>query len=414
MKCFIGIGSNLGDRKFHLERAAKELKEFSKFFRATPLVQTKALVPDGAPDHWQKPFLNGGIEIDWNGTPRELLNLLKAIEKRLGRNDAPRWAPRIIDLDLLTFGEERLEETELKIPHAGIWDRQFVLSPLKHLYPSLKLFGKNQSILERSRQLSNPSPLWMGILNLTPDSFSDGGQLSKQENLELKINLLEGECVQIIDLGAESTRPGALPISHHDEWERLLPTLAWLQKRLQSSLIRPWISVDTYHVETARGALSYGVDIINDVSGLASPEMITLLKENSCQYVLMHHLGVLCDDPIATIKEWALTQLERLKTAGISLDRIMFDPGLGFGKSASQSISIIKRIDEFMDLPVRILVGHSRKSFLSSSIQRPPQDREWESLGASLQLAERGVDILRVHEPHSHARAHFQFQESNR
>jgi len=422
MRCLIGVGSNLGDRKGNLEASLKVLNEYLRISRVSPLVQTSALVPEGSPGDWQLPFLNGVVEAQWDGNPYELLSVLQSVEKRLGRTESPRWAPRVIDLDLLTFGEHLIQTAELTIPHAEMARRQFVLGPLKHLCPSLKIPGSNNSMLDHSRELSDQVPLWMGILNLTSDSFSDGGQLFDQNRLESRVALFESEFTPIYDLGGESTRPGATPVSAKLEWERLQPALRFLNERWRKDFFRPWISVDTYRAETARKSIEIGADIINDVSGLSDPDMIPWLAESACQYVLMHSLGVpaspshtlSCKDPVLAVKEWAVEKLTVLEAAGISMDRILFDPGVGFGKTAAQSLAIIQRIDEFFELPVRILVGHSRKSFLCGHVQRAPNDRDLETLGVSLRLADRGVDVLRVHEPHAHSRAHFKFQEANR
>ncbi len=422
MRCFIGVGSNLGDRQHHLERAAQFLKMKSPgFFRASPVYSSPALVPEGAPEAWRSSFLNAVFEIEWTDSPMSLLALLKNIEKDLGREPAPQWAPRIIDLDILLFGENKIQEDKLTIPHPGIYHRSFVLDPLKHMAPSLKIPGSTESVLTRSRKLSQRSPLWMGILNLTPDSFSDGGEYSDRSAWIKKIELFEKSLVGMIDIGAESTRPGATAISAKEEWERLKPALEFLKDRYRTRILRPRISMDTRNADIAEAALELGADCINDVSGSADPQMQELLQSSSCEYVLMHSLSVPADpkrtlppeaDVISEIKNWAYEKLNVLSQKRIALDRVIFDPGLGFGKTAEQSQVIVRRINEFFDLPVRILVGHSRKSFIQRWSDQPVIDRDWESVGISLQMAARGVDILRVHDAHHHIRAHAAYLET--
>ncbi len=303
--------------------------------------------------------------------------------------------------------------------------RRFVLDPLKHLAPTLRPAGWSQTVLARSRELPNPSPLWMGILNLTPDSFSDGGALFSENAFHKKTSSWRKNEVSILDLGAESTRPGATPVSENEEWLRLGFALKSLQDTEKiypksENTFRPWISVDTRSPRTGARALEMHVDILNDVSGFSDPDWLPLLQSNSCQYVLMHSLSVPADpkqvlaedqDPILEVKTWAQQKIQELTSKGVALNRIIFDPGLGFGKTPTQSLLLLQRMNEFLDLPVRLMIGASRKSFMSLWSKELPEDRDSLSLGVSLQLAQRGCDILRVHEPIQHKLAFHAFQE---
>jgi dihydropteroate synthase len=160
--------------------------------------------------------------------------------------------------------------------------------------------------------------------------------------------------------------------------------------------------------------LEHGVDCINDVSGLADPGMLDVLQASSCDYVLMHSLRVPADphltlpadcDPVFDLKSWLSSKLALIEANGIDLSRIIFDPGIGFGKTAAQSISILRRMDEFADIPVRLMVGHSRKSFLNSVGEMDIKRRDAATLMISLDLASKGVDILRVHDVDNHLSA---------
>ena len=396
MKAYIGLGSNLGDRRANLERAVKHLP----WTRVSPVLETAALVPERAPPEWRHlPFLNAVAEISWGGTPRELLQHLQGIERALGRQSGPRWAPRLIDLDLLLFGDLQYRDNALIVPHPQLTQRQFVLSALKHLRPEA---------LAQSRALGPCEPLCMGIVNLTPDSFSDGGQALPDWQS------WDRELVTIFDLGAESTRPGATPLTATVEWERLQPTFEHLREHFSGQVFRPWLSVDTYHFETAARAVAAGCDILNDVSGLKDERLLELLAQTpGVQYVLMHSLTVPTDpavtvaghDPVAEIKGWAQTQLARLERAGVTLERVFFDPGLGFGKTPQQSAHLARSLQRFHDLPVRLLVGHSRKRFLDPLSLYPARERDPETLGLSFHLAQQGVDVLRVHAAGLHRRA---------
>lgn len=421
-KCFLGVGSNLGERLENLEKAAQALRGTTevRYLRVSPIVENPALVPEGASEEWRKPFLNAAIEIEWLGNARELLMLLKKTEQELGRVQSSRWAPRVIDLDLLLFGEQQVKEHDFVVPHAGLWDRSFVLSPLKHLAPSLIAPLQNQSILAKSRKLSDQLPLWMGILNLTPDSFSDGSTLASSADLEKRLEIFDQENVQILDLGAESTRPGAHVLSPEEEWCRLKPALELVRERYRDKLFKPFLSVDTYHAEVAIQAYEMGADIINDVSGCQEPEMLSFLSRSSCQYVLMHSLSVPANpkitldslNPVEEIYRWAERKLEVFNKANIHLDRIYFDPGIGFAKTASQSQTLVREIETFLKLPVRLLVGHSRKSFLGRWGEKQASNRDAETLGTSLKLAQKGVDVLRVHVADLHQKAFRAFQEA--
>jgi len=421
MKCLVGLGSNLGNRLENLEDAVQRLclLASTSHFRASPVYETAALVPNGAPDTWHIPFLNAVIEFEWEGSCEDLLTETKKIESSIGRVSAERWAPRLIDLDILLFGDKEINTDSLKVPHPGIWERDFVLAPLRDIVPNFRLPEKNETVFSRARNLCRDLPLWMGILNLTPDSFSDGGDLSDLKALKQKVKTFEQAGVSIFDLGAESTRPGAEEVSPSDEWTRLQPALEFLKERYQDKFFRPRISVDTRRSYIVEKALEYGVDCINDVSGLSDPTMLQLLKKSSCDIVLMHSLSIPADrnvtlseecDVVEIVKTWAERRIVELADIGIDPIRIIFDPGIGFGKTALQSLTLLQGAEAFLTLPVRLLIGHSRKSFINTWGERNAKDRDWESVGISMQMSMRGINILRVHEPQFHIRAHRAFQ----
>lgn len=409
MRCFIGLGSNLGNRLENLESAARALA--ARLERVSPVYTTPALRPLGAPDEWDIPYKNAVAELTWDSGPEELLGWLKSIERDLGRKAADRWAPRVIDLDILLLGDLLLEREDLSIPHPGIHARAFVLDPLKDLAPTLTLPHGDRTLAALARQHPQHSPLIMGILNATPDSFSERGALFDPDALAARALEMDRAGVQILDIGAESTRPGAHTVSADEEWRRLQPGLCAILQLGRGRQFRPIISVDTTKAEIARRALEAGADWINDVGALDDPEMLSVVREARCGVVIMHHLTVPADsahvlppgsDPIAIVRQWALAKLESLDSAGIDTSRVVIDPGIGFGKTAHQSIALLKRLDELSDLPARILVGHSRKSFLKLWGDDPTR-RDALTLGASLGLV--GADILRVHDAVAHVDA---------
>jgi dihydropteroate synthase len=174
------------------------------------------------------------------------------------------------------------------------------------------------------------------------------------------------------------------------------------------------VSVDTYHVETARRALALGVDAINDVGGLTSPEMVELATGSRADWIAMHNLGLPADrartlpvdrDPVDEVARWLEQRLDEWQRAGLDLGRLVFDPGIGFGKNPLQSLRLLRGIRRFERYGLRILVGHSRKSFMHG-LTVDAADRDLFTIGASLRLCERGVEILRVHDVAAHAAAY--------
>lgn len=236
----------------------------------------------------------------------------------------------------------------------------------------------------------------MGVLNITPDSFSDGGKYTHVNNAVKQVEVMVNEGATIIDLGAESTRPGAFALTSAQEWQRLAPVLDALKQKQ----INAGISIDSYHEETIQKALDLGIDWVNDVSGKLDT---TLLKNYpSVMMCAMHSLTVPAQkdvhlpdscDPVQEIYHWAKQKVKQLMEAGIDRRCICIDPGLGFGKTAAQSLAIIEGIDRFKSLGVKILVGHSRKSFL----RLVNEDHDKATLEITKHLAGR-VDYLRVHD----------------
>ncbi len=411
MTTYIGLGSNLGNRLNNLEQAVREIKKKHQVLKVSPVYETSAFLPPNAPVEWDHPFLNAVAQIQCDETgPEELLYYLKTVEEDMGRKKGPRWSPRIIDLDILLFGEEIIDTPKLQIPHPELKKRSFVLAPLKEINPLVKVPGA-ETALELFRLLPVKIPTWMHILNVTPDSFSDGGQLSLGGFPRI-LQKISDQNIPIVDLGAESTRPQAVPVAVEEEWKRLKPYIEFFFDFYRGKIFRPKISVDTRQVQTAKKVINMGVDIINDVSGL-SDEMMELLADSSVDYILMHSVTVPADrakilsvdkDPVDEIKKWLIGKINILEKNNISLNRVIFDPGIGFGKNSMQSLEILKRIDEFYLFPLRIMAGHSRKSFMNIFSSDKPEERDPESAGVSVSLVQKGVDILRVHTADFHAR----------
>ena len=255
-------------------------------------------------------------------------------------------------------------------------------------------------------------PQLVGILNITPDSFSDGGSyVGKKHALRQAQSLIE-QGADIIDIGAESTRAGAKPLTDSEEWERLEPVLAEIIQCCHNNDVK--VSLDSFHPENVAKALELGIDMANDQSGGENPEMVAVLKQSNIPVVIMHHLGIPTDklvtlstecDPVEEIINWAKERCIKLEKQGIDRSRLIVDPGIGFGKTAEQSLEILRRAEEFQLLQLPLYIGHSRKSFLETMTNAPAKERDIETVVASLFLAAKGVEYLRVHNVEIHQRA---------
>jgi len=235
----------------------------------------------------------------------------------------------------------------------------------------------------------------MGILNVTPDSFSDGGRYLEPEAAVARALEMEEEGAGIIDIGAESTRPGHTPISPDEEWRRLEPVLARLAGRLKVP-----ISIDTYHAETARRAAQYGIAIVNDVSMLRDPDMPAVVRHHGLRYVLMHtRRQVLPGLPVAAMVEELHRPLAQLTEEGVPARDIIIDPGIGFGKTREQDLACLAEIGRFQALGHPVLVGASRKRVVGHALGGVPVgERLAGSLAVVAHACMAGVDIVRVHD----------------
>ncbi|CAB4839743.1 MAG: dihydropteroate synthase [Actinobacteria bacterium] len=239
--------------------------------------------------------------------------------------------------------------------------------------------------------------LVMGILNVTPDSFADGG-LHFDESLAIAhgLEMIE-DGVDIIDIGGESTRPGADRIPEEEEQARVIPVI---RKLAQQKVV---ISVDTMRATTAQRAVEAGASIVNDVSGgAADPDMFSTVAALGCKYTLMHWRGhskdmnskAIYNDVVTDVIEEVTMQLEKALAAGIKRENIILDPGIGFAKDTEHNWEILNRIDEFVALGYPVLIGHSRKRFLGGD---SPDEREEATVQVTQSLVNKGIWGVRVH-----------------
>ncbi len=433
----IGLGSNLGDREAHLRDAVRALCEVNALFRVralSPTYESDALLPEGAPADWNRQYLNAALlgEARPGAEPRAVLHALKRIESELGRASAARWAPRKVDLDLLHWRGRECTSDELSLPHPRWHERPFAVLPALDLWPDVAELALPREALAwrdhedsptqipfHTRRLWDPLfPVWVGILNATPDSFSDGGALATEESVLMQARKHLADGATVLDVGAESTRPGADAVTPETEWERLAPVLCALAS-LREEGARFELSLDTRRAETlARASEHVQVDWINDVDGLRSESLLKrLATTRDLRAVSMHSLtvpptpGVWIEGGVSGFfahwEAWLAELHGRLQRHGIAPTRVKIDPGLGFGTSPHVSHALLnlrglaklrKTIASQFGTPApELYLGHSRKSFLKV-LTAAPAARDLETAVLAAETALGFCPYLRVHD----------------
>lgn len=368
----------------------------------------------------------------------DLLDRLQGIENTLGRVKLIDKGPRSIDLDILLYGDQIVETERLKIPHALMHEREFVLRPLCDMISNVKpprsssSFRQSlqrlppgptvtSSIIQASPQLSihalNPKrPTHvMSILNVTPDSFSDGGANVPTDEAALRSTIIAHirAGATIIDIGGQSSRPGAPDISAQEEIERVLPAVRIIKSLPEASHVA--ISIDTYRATVAEAAVREGAHIVNDISaGLLDPEMLPTVARLGCTVCLMHMRGTPAtmtskenctypDGVIPTVAKELLERVDAAEKAGIRRWRIMLDPGVGFAKTLEQNLEILRRMQDLrlheglVGFPW--LLGTSRKGFIGAITGvKEARERAWGTAATVSAVVQGGADIVRVHD----------------
>jgi dihydropteroate synthase len=243
-------------------------------------------------------------------------------------------------------------------------------------------------------------PLVMGVVNITPDSFSDGGKFFDTKAAVAHALRLAEEGADILDVGGESSRPGALPVSVAEEIDRVLPVLEGLK-----ALEKP-VSIDTRRAEVMQAALGAGASMINDIEALQSPGAIEAVAKSQCAVCLMHMKGQPAtmqqephyDDVVAEVASFLKNRIEKTVQAGIARERIVVDPGFGFGKTVGHNLELLRKLSQIGSLGFPVLAGWSRKSSLGKITGRPDGERLAGSLAAALLALQGGATILRVHD----------------
>lgn len=480
---FIAFGSNIGNQIENILTSIEHLNEIPN----TKVLETSSLYESEPMYHLDQPkFINGVLKLSTNLSPQRLLENLKRIEYQvLNREKIIDNGPRSIDLDILLYDDLILNETNLIIPHIRMIERTFVLQPLcelvspeeihpvtaepfhnhlDQLYSSSVDKSKQKSNLlkthvplynkyykfEGSRSLSfdllhySHKTLLMGILNTTPDSFSDGGKnASVQIAIENALKMVEAG-VDIIDIGGVSTRPGSVEPIQKEEWERVVPIVQAIRKHPDEKLNKIIISVDTYRSKIALDSIKEGADIINDISGgLYDDKMFEVVADTGAAYIMNHTRGtpstmsslnqyvnnedlnlIEYNEDILNLKTDDLvllnsigrelsTQYEKAVESGVKRWQIITDPGIGFAKDLKQNLSVIrgvpnlknysnynestKRFNSLKGLP--ILLGPSRKKFIGTlTNEKIPSERVLTTGAVIMSCVGNKSDIVRVHD----------------
>lgn len=447
VRAAIALGANLGDRARSISDAISALDA-----NASIRVTDTSFLYETAPMYYtdQPRFLNAACSIETTLSPLDLLDVTQGIEHQLGRckDGVPRNGPRAVDLDILLYGGAHIESERLAIPHPRIAERAFVLLPLADIWPHehptlLRTPAELLATLTRradyaAGEISRVTPVgdgqfeWgkqtlvMGILNATPDSFSDGGQCaSPAQAVERAREMVEGG-VDVLDVGGMSTAPGAPEISAEEEIARVVPVIRALQEDITCCIP---ISIDTFRASVAEAALKAGAKIINDVSGGSrDPAMLPLAAQQGCPIILMHmrgdsstmtSLAEYNGDVVAGVGRELFERVTSALSAGVRRYNIILDPGLGFAKAAADSVRLMRGLERITGLHgsrggiepghsacalphFPMLIGPSRKRFLGRLIGETAPDPAGR-LNATLATCAAGVatgcvDMVRVHD----------------
>ncbi len=249
-------------------------------------------------------------------------------------------------------------------------------------------------------QLDLSAPRVMGIVNVTPDSFSDGGKFNRSDKAIAHAMQLVEEGADILDIGGESTRPGATPVPLEEELKRVLPVI----KALAQAGVP--LSIDTYKPEVMRAAIDSGVDMVNDVRALQAPNAMEIVAKSHVGVCLMHMQGLPQNmqvdpqyaDVVLEVMEFLAARLQAAEAAGISRNRLLLDPGFGFGKRTAHNLTLLNHLSSLQSLGIPLLVGLSRKSVLGQVAGLDVDERLHASIAASVLSAIKGANIVRVHD----------------
>ncbi|KAJ3205642.1 trifunctional dihydropteroate synthetase [Entophlyctis luteolus] len=433
---YLGLGSNLGDRAKNISFGLDSLcadASVSRLLDTSFLYETKPMYLEDQPN-----FLNAACKITTTLSPTGLLTKLKQIEDLAGRDfSAVRNGPRPLDIDILFFNNAEIKTEALEIPHKLLHEREFVLRPLCDISPNfahptrfrtvsqlLNLIINTEGYDSGLNQMYQVTPfgkqIWawetrtriMGILNVTPDSFSDGGKYTGVLAAVKQTEKMISEGADIIDIGGQSTRPGADTVDESVEISRVIPVVEEIRRRFESVLV----SVDTFRASVAKAAIDAGADFINDVTGGEfDPEMIKIMSQLKVPVCIMHMRGdpksmqslttYENNDVVTEVRHVLANRVKKLIDQGVYRWNIIIDPGIGFAKTAEQNFTLLRDLNKLTESesPLArfpVLVGPSRKGFLKagSANTSDPKERVWATAAACTASVKGGAAIVRVHD----------------
>ncbi len=407
----VGLGSNISALK-NLRIAVAELKKKLNLKKISSIYESDAQVLPNAPTEYSQKYLNAAVLIHIeNFEPYQLLSELKQIEKKMGRENSNKWAPREIDLDILYVDGCKLESESLNIPHQNLCERPFALLPALEVFSNMRIekpiwskdwLQKKPFNTEKSKNYFWPE--FIGILNLTTDSFSDGGKFLSEDAFKQQALKLFSDGATVLDLGAESTRPNATLVSSDIEFNRLSQALHWINE-LKLDIK---ISIDCRNPDVVRKILQqHQFDYLNDVTGFENSQMLNVLKETKVSAVVMHSVTIppnqsetlnINENPNQQLVSWWKNKLEIFEKNNIDDQRLIFDPGIGFGKKPQQNSYILNHLDELSEIKQPVYLGFSRKSYLTQYTSQPADQRD---LVTALQLQKINLlycQYLRTHD----------------
>lgn len=405
---FVSLCSNQGHRLDTLNQAIDHIRRLSLFkdIRVSVALENEALLPPQAPASWDRPYLNVMLAGVPQKSPEELLSIFQDIERLLGRPaHYARWSPRTIDIDIVQWGDHVVQTPTLTIPHPELPNRSFWQHLMATLDPALESASYPRAI--RSLSLS---PRLVGIVNVTRDSFSDGGESLQPYQAASKAMRLFDEGASIVDIGAQSTRPDASLHDEESEYACLEPVLETLKPHMETIPV----SLDSFLPQVIERVIeNFPIRWVNSQKDDLPESTLRKIAEKGCQICVMHALSIPArrdlkyapgTDPLPLLKVWGERTRDRMITCGFDASSVILDPGIGFGKTPYQHLSILQRVGELRaSWGVPIMIGHSRKSTFGIFTNRPAAERDLETLGWSAALAGR-VDYLRVHNVAMHAR----------
>lgn len=406
----IALGANLpskfGSARFTLRRAMSALESAGLRIKAKSSIYLTAPVPV-SDQPW---YHNAVVSVEADMSAEKLLQILHDIENHFGRTRSVKNEARVLDLDLLDYHGAVSSLKGLELPHPRLSERAFVLYPLHEIVPNWIHVVSKLTVSQLIDRLPDGQeirrdtlPEIMGIINVTPDSFSDGGKfISSDKAIEHGLRL-KSEGAVYLDIGGESTRPGSSPLGPQEELARILPVIRGLKD------CGAVLSVDTRHAVTMEAVLAEGVTMINDVTALeGDARSLSILAAAEGPVCLMHMQGTPqtmqvephYDDVVVDIRNYLKDRIDVCVKTGISIDRLIVDPGIGFGKTLDHNMELMRRLSEFTNLGAAVLLGASRKSFISKLMKQdvPVSERLGGSLAVVGAAMGAGVDIVRVHD----------------